>query len=444
MLLAERYRLRVACWLQSPRPYKILSKIFPLWLVIGVGCSWCYVSLLQLKSTDEVTNWSQRMRHPNDAVTRIFITLFDMYNAAREMDEAISHAHISLSPQECEPLHMIFVIGESFIRQHSPLYGYPLNTTPFLLSEQANGRLVAFTDAVAPYNLTTQVIRNLISCNSIEHGERWSQKPPLTSVFRACGYNVEMYDNQKRYALAATASFALNTFLYHPRIVELCYDETNDCVFDYDGQLIDYYSQQQHTTSALQFTIFHLMGQHHQAEKRYPQNELRFHHFTADSLSWRHDSWMTQHKRQEIAHYDNATLYNDYVLQQIASLYTSKPVALVYLSDHGEEIYDYRDNIARSGGNNLKQLLSYQYGVPLMVWCNDQYINQHPDIIEQLNNVKDRPLMTDNICQLLFHLAGLTNQPYYETQRDVLSNDYQCKSRVLNGRYNYEQIKNEN
>lgn len=442
--LSERNRLQVAARLQQSRLYKALGIILPVWLVVGIGCSWCYISLFQCKSTDEVADWNLHMRYPGDAITRVAIALFDTQIAKHEMDEAINQAQLSSSIRVTptnDSLHLVFVIGESFIRQHSPLYGYPLNTTPFLLSEKEKGRLVVFTDAVSPYNLTTQVIRNLISCNSMGNGEKWSQKPPLTAVFRTCGYNVEMYDNQKDFHLAATFSFALNTFLYHPHMAELCYDETNDCVFDYDGQLIDYYRHQIHTASIHKFTIFHLVGQHIQAKKRYPRTNPRFNHFTATSLSWRNDSWLTQRKRQEIAHYDNATLYNDYVLQQITSLYPNEPMVIVYLSDHGEEVYDYRNSIGRFYGNDLKNMLDYQNCVPLMVWCNDCYIKKHPNIIEHLSQAKDRPLMTDNVCQLLFHLAGLTNQPYYKPQCDVLSPEYQCGPRILNDKYDYDKIK---
>lgn len=443
---AEHNRPRIATYLKRTYPYRILSLVLPLWLAVGIGCSWCYVKLFQSQSTDDVSEWNQHMRYPSDAVTRVAIALFDTHIANREMDEAISHAQVILPTKNTannDSLRVIFVIGESFIRQHSPLYGYPLNTTPFLLSEQARGHLVAFTDAVSPYNLTTHVIRNMISCNSIGRGERWSQKPPLTAVFRASGYKVEMFDNQKDFHLATTFSFALNTFLYHPRMTELCYDETNDRVFDYDDKLIEYYSRYPHIAGTHKLTVFHLMGQHAQAENRYPQTDKRFCRFTADSLSWRHESWLTQSKRQEIAYYDNATLYNDYVIQQITLLYPKEPTVLVYLSDHGEEIYDYRNSIGRSGGNDLKKMLNYQYGVPLMVWCNDRYIESNPGIMERLNEVKDRPFMIDNICQLLFHLAGLTNQPYYKSQRDVFSIDYQCGTRILNDKYDYDKIRNE-
>ena len=51
-----------------------------------------------------------------------------------------------------------------------------------------------------------------------------------------------------------------------------------------------------------------------------------------------------------IPHYRNAkknpniyTLYNDYVLKNIIDLFRDKNTVVLYFSDHGEEIYDYRD-----------------------------------------------------------------------------------------------------
>ena len=444
---AERRRLRVAAWLQQRRPRRMLSIVVPLWLAVGLACSWCYVSLLQCTTTDQVSDWNQRMRHPADAMTRVLIALFDTRLSDREMDEAISHAHVTMPAQTTangDTLNVVLVIGESYIRQHSQLYGYPMATTPFQLAEQQRGRLFAFTDAVSPYNLTTHVIRNMLSCNSMADGERWSELPPLTAVFRAAGYHVEMYDNQKDFHLATTFSYALNTFLYHPDMAALCYDETNDRAFDHDADLISYYRQQPHAQAARRLTVFHLMGQHAQAAMRYPQNDPRFSRFTADSLGWRREPWLTQRKRQEIAYYDNATLYNDYVVQQITALYQDRPTVVVSLSDHGEEVYDYRDNIGRAGSNNLRQLLSHQYAVPLTVWCSDQYQRQHPDVVTRLSRSVQRPLMSDNICQLLFGLAGLTEQPYYHAQRDVLSPSYRCGRRIVNERYDYDEIMKQN
>jgi putative transmembrane sulphatase len=330
------------------------------------------------------------------------------------------------------------VIGESYIKDHASVYGYGLNTTPFLLHEKKAGRLVAFTNAVSPYNFTTKVMRNLISTNSLEDGVRWSECPPLTAVFKRAGYFVSMYDNQRTFAFGATFTFALNSYLYAPRVLKVCYDRTNNNSFEYDGQLVDRYKrdfQEQHSHA---LTIFHLMGQHIEAVKRYPADR-QFNHFSADSIK-RKEPWITEEMRRGIAEYDNATLYNDYVMKQIISRYAHRNVVVIYVSDHGEEEYDYRPSAGRKGSDDLKNMLYYQYSVPMMVWFSDAFKEKYPTKVRQIEASAAKPLMTDNICQILFYLGGLTSSPYYSAKHNVLSKDYVCGKRIVNDKYNYDNI----
>lgn len=46
--------------------------------------------------------------------------------------------------------------------------------------------------------------------------------------------------------------------------------------------------------------------------------------------------------RQAIAEYDNATCYNDALIGEVISHYRHANAVIVYLSDHGEETYDWR------------------------------------------------------------------------------------------------------
>ena len=437
---AERRRLAVAGMLRKAPTYRWLAWAAACLLAVGLAGSMCYVRLLQCDTTDEVSAWNLHMRYPSDAATRTVIALFDLHLAGRETERAIRQAELVEATRITDTVNVILVIGESFIRQHAPLYGYPLNTTPFMRSEQERGRLVAFTDAVAPYNLTTLAVRQMMSCNSMADGESWADKPPLAAIFKSAGFYVSMYDNQRTFSYASTQTFALNNYLYHPKVQNSCYNETNKETFDLDGDLISHYRQQERNEHPRRLSIFHLMGQHAQFNARYPSDDPRFNHFTSDSLAWRTETWMTNHKKAIIASYDNATLYNDYVTGQIIGLYDDENTVAVYLSDHGEEVYDYRDNIGRSKGKDLSQLLDYQYGVPLVVWCSDRYRQKHPEVISLLRKAVNRPLTTDNTCQLLFHLAGLTKTPYYQPKRDVLSPDYECGRRIVNDQYDYDVI----
>lgn len=432
-IIVEKNRLRVNQWCKGPKTTKVLRGIAIILLVGGVIFSYNYVKLFLCDEMNEVDEWRSHMRNPDDLVTKVVVSFYDMSIAEKEMSRVITLAEqVEALPQSAsnDSLNVIVVIGESYIREHAALYGYPLQTTPFLSHEQKEGRLFVFTDMVSPYNQTTRVIRNLLSCNSLGHHEDWSSAPPFTAIYKKNGYHVTMYDNQKNFDMGFVFAYSLNTYLYHPQIMKACYHETNDSTFEFDGQMVDDYQKRQ-TPSAKRLVLFHLLGQHVGFEYRYPKN---FAYFNEDSLSFRKEPWLTKDMREDIVHYDNATRYNDHVLQQIIGLYDQQNTIVVYLSDHGEEVYDYRENSGRDDwgmGSDPRQVLRWQYMVPFVVWCSDKYAATHPDNIKQLQNATSRPAMLDNVCQLLFHLSDLKT-PYYNKTRDVLSSDYVCPKRILN------------
>lgn len=441
-IIVEKNRLRVNQWCKGPKTTKVLRGIAIILLVGGVIFSYNYVKLFLCDEMNEVDEWRSHMRNPDDLVTKVVVSFYDMSIAEKEMSRVITLAEqVEALPQNAsnDSLNVIVVIGESYIREHAALYGYPLQTTPFLSHEQKEGRLFVFTDMVSPYNQTTCVIRNLLSCNSLGHHEDWSSAPPFTAIYKKNGYHVTMYDNQKNFDMGFVFAYSLNTYLYHPQIMKVCYHETNDSTFEFDGQMVDDYQKRQ-TPSAKRMVLFHLLGQHVGFEYRYPKS---FAYFNEDSLSFRKEPWLTKDMREDIVHYDNATRYNDHVLQQIIGLYDQQNTIVVYLSDHGEEVYDYRENSGRDDwgmGSDPRQVLRWQYMVPFVVWCSDKYAATHPDIIKQLQNATSRPAMLDNVCQLLFHLSDLKT-PYYNKTRDVLSSDYVCPKRILNESIDCDSLK---
>ena len=441
-IIVEKNRLRVNQWCKGPKTTKVLRGIAIILLVGGVIFSYNYVKLFLCDEMNEVDEWRSHMRNPDDLVTKVVVSFYDMSIAEKEMSRVITLAEqVEALPQSAsnDSLNVIVVIGESYIREHAALYGYPLQTTPFLSHEQKEGRLFVFTDMVSPYNQTTRVIRNLLSCNSLGHHEDWSSAPPFTAIYKKNGYHVTMYDNQKNFDMGFVFAYSLNTYLYHPQIMKACYHETNDNTFEFDGQMVDDYQKRQ-TPSAKRLVLFHLLGQHVGFEYRYPKS---FAYFNEDSLSFRKEPWLTKDMREDIVHYDNATRYNDHVLQQIIGLYDQQNTIVVYLSDHGEEVYDYRENSGRDDwgmGSDPRQVLRWQYMVPFVVWCSDKYAATHPDIIKQLQNATSRPAMLDNVCQLLFHLSDLKT-PYYNKTRDVLSSDYVCPKRILNESIDCDSLK---
>lgn len=217
------------------------------------------------------------------------------------------------------------------------------------------------------------------------------------------------------------------------------YTATANKHFDYDDQLIEDFATTPMKPGKYNLVIFHLWGQHVDPACRYPHNK-KFVHFTAKDIK-RKETYLTESKKQDIANYDNATYYNDYVVGRIIDLFRNTNSVIVYMADHGEEVYDYRDSKGRVNAlsGQYKEFLKCQFDIPLMIWCSDIYKKRHPQIINEIKASQSKPFMSDNICQVFFHLSGLKTN-YYVPKRDLLSPDFQIRERILGNGANYDDI----
>ena len=102
------------------------------------------------------------------------MSLYNIYLVNLEMKHAVDvtccakQSHVSVD----DSLNVVYVIGESYIKCHSQLYGYYLPTTPNLYQEKKKGNLFVFDNVVSPFNRTTLTMKNTLCCNSLRnHGE---------------------------------------------------------------------------------------------------------------------------------------------------------------------------------------------------------------------------------------------------------------------------------
>lgn len=335
-----------------------------------------------------------------------------------------------------DSLNVVLIIGESYIKYHSPLYGYYLNTTPNMLRESKSKHLFAFDNISTPYNSTSLTIKNLLSCNSIGENEEWQNSPYFPVIFKKDGYKVYFWDNQNE--THATWDFTLNSFLHNKELSKASYNKENDKTYKYDGGLIQSFLSQHFPTTQNNFTILHLWGQHVVAKTRYPHT-AQFNHFTRDSITVK-KPWLTSTMRQAIAEYDNATYYNDALIGQVINHYRKTDAVIVYLSDHGEETYDWRPGIGRNARPMCANVLKYQFDIPFVVWCSDKYQARHPRIMQAIKASLHKPMSSDIICNMLFHLAGMKTE-YYRPSLDILSKKYRCPKRIVLDKYNYDAIR---
>ena len=417
--------------------------VLPL-LLCGLYLSHNYVKLGLCSSSKELKEWVNDFGV--DALDHFTVSYYSLcYIKVSEADNAravavaqeVSKTPVSVS--DPDSLNVVMILGESYIKSHSSLYGYELTTTPMLNAERDKGNLVVFTDIVTPFNATSQVEKNFFSLNDFSSGEMWYEKPIFPTVFKHAGFKVYFWDNQRNYATHELFTITVNSFIYNDTIASLSYDETSSVGLLYDYNLLTNFEQKSKVRPGkYNLYIFHLLGQHVHPVGRYPKKK-GFDRFTADSIK-RSESYLDKEKRTYIAQYDNATLYNDAVVKHIFDMWRDKNTVVLYFSDHGDEAYDYRDHCGR--GNVTvpnAELLHCQNDVPFMVWASDYYIAHHPELMRQLRASSSRPGIVLDAGNLLLRLAGI-NTPYYNARRDISSPQYECAPRIVFEKYDYDKV----
>lgn len=302
---------------------------------------------------------------------------------------------------------LVIIIGESANKAHSSLYGYALSTNPRLqnIIEQNDtegaGRLVLFDDAVTGDFTTMEVVKHVLTAG--HDSIPWSNRPLLPTVLRKAGYNVEYYDNQCLPSTCEFTDYHVLFFLNDSTTIRQSFNYRNDTLFTYDGEFVARYIPRALSADAPAACFFHLMGQHMGAQSRYPAGSARF---TVGDYAQRTD--LSPAARINMMHYDNATVYNDSVLAEIINSVRDRDAAVIYFSDHGEEIYDYRDFYGRSDGVLSEQRVKALFEVPFWVYLTPEFIDRRPDITANLENNRHSPVHTYNIADLVLDLAKIS------------------------------------
>lgn len=335
---------------------------------------------------------------------------------------------------------IVLVIGESANRHHSQLYGYPLPTTPRQKTREADGSLARFTDAVCGWNLTSYVFKNLFSMHAVGQDGTWCDYALFPVLFRKAGYSVAFLTNQfVQKQNKAMCDVSGGFFLNDPKLSAAMFDVRNAETHPFDdGVLCDYDSLQARGMESNNLVILHLVGQHIQYSSRCPQGQKKF--SAATYQDFRQD--LSPEQREVLADYDNATHYNDSILDEILTRFEEKEAIVVFLSDHGEECYEgSRGFYGRSHSPRIDpDFAKHEFEVPMWIWASASYRRKHPDIWQAVIQAKDKPYMTDAISHTLLFLAGIHSKEYH-AEFDVLSPQYNAKrKRLLRGEVVYDSL----
>ncbi len=332
---------------------------------------------------------------------------------------------------------IVLIIGESFNKYRSQLYGYDKPTTPRQLKRMQDSTLIAFTDVVAPWNLTSFVFKHVFSLHAIGDEGDWCDVPMFPEVFRKAGYHVTFITNQfLPKAGEAVYDFSGGFFLNHPQLSEQLFDTRNSRLHRYDeGVLQDYDAMKEHDTH--QLTIFHLMGQHVDYRGRFPVKTRR--KFTPADYP---DKKLAPKRLQINADYDNAVLYNDSIVDEIIRRFEHQNAIVIYMPDHGEECFNSMDYFGRNHSATIDyRLAREEFEIPFWIWASEKYRQTHPYGWEAVKRYCHRPYMTDLLPHTLMFLGGIHTKDYRK-EYDVLNSAYNEKRpRLLKNSVDYNGLR---
>ena len=327
-----------------------------------------------------------------------------------------NHSHIR---------NIVLIIGESLGRNHMSLYGYSLPTTPSLDSLYRQDKLYRFSDVICPSLYTSASIQKIMSFFNNESTGKWYDHANIIDVMKAADYKTFWISNQEMIGVYGNYVASLG------RQCDDCYfnnkrNSIDERYGDFDEDLIAVLKNKLQDKSEKKFIVLHFMGSHPLYRNRYPEH---FEIFQADdeSIPYGEDS------KEMAAQYDNTVLYNDYVLSEIVKTLEDTESILIYLSDHGNEVYDERDYTGRSEDN----ISRYMVEVPFLIWESDRFKASYPEKDSCIACAVDRPYMTDDLIHTIIDLADIRVEEYDST-RSVINPFYNkdC-SRVICG-YDYD------
>ncbi|EAL5650271.1 hypothetical protein DRQ68_07495 [Campylobacter lari] len=320
--------------------------------------------------------------------------------------------------------YVVFIVGESTQRNYMSLYGYDLKTTPNLDTLEKNGNLIKFSDTISPFASTQASLRRVMNFSNIENEENWYDRINIVDLYNLAGYKSMFISNHE--PLSGHTSITRAVANRANKTIYLDEFTTDDKIFTKqpDGAMLPYIKN---ASKIYDFFVIQLMGTHFKYDRRY---EKQFAKFTSKDIKRNLDEKF----KVNIANYANAVLYNDYFVNEIFNLFKDKEAIIVYISDHGESVYEYRDRAEHFVTSR------FTAEIPFFFIVSDKFKHNNPELVDRIIKARDRPFMIDDLIHTMVSIGGIKVDDYDST-KDVLSDKFNSnRIRIFNGEVDYDKV----
>lgn len=315
----------------------------------------------------------------------------------------------SVSPEDEKEVYVL-IIGESARSANFSINGYSRETNPRL---SVIPNLVSFRKAYSVSCFTEVTLPLMLSRATPENPDIAYKEKTIPELFGECGFYT---------AWIADQSFK-NPYIV--RIAEdLDYSHITSTEYDarknYDEYLLPALDEVLASGRRKTFVVMHTLGSHFRYNYRYPDSFAKFKPGIPDNFSY---GDIAEDKRDMFVNsYDNTILYTDYIISEVIRRVKEQhcTASVVYMSDHGENLYDDASGRFLHGSENPTE---YEIHVPMIVWMSDEYIAEHGDKYEAMKRNTDKTVSTTNLFHTIADL-GMTTYPSEQKQYSIASDSF--------------------
>lgn len=356
------------------------------------------------------------------------------YKYQREMREVAefykNRTNISLDVENSLPTGkktFLIIIGESQNRQHMQLYGYTRPTNPKLM--EIRDELIAYNNVCSPAIQTLACMKQILTFSNYEHPDLYKKEANIVEILRSGGYKTFWYDNQGK---SENGAFAIDTYTptsYRTMAKQSdVYSDEMSCAKD--SSIIPILEEALKDSTEQKIIFLHLIGNHFDYRERYEKSLAQFD--TNEGICSQFADELTPKEIETINAYDNGTLYNDYIIRTCIEMVRKQDgmSAMLYFSDHGEEVYDCLKNAGRSFGEGITPTMCEP---PLLLWINEEY-----KTVSNLYLNESIPTCTDDIIYGIMDLCGVKYH-LYDSTKSLFHPSYLPKERFVQD-FKYEDL----
>jgi heptose-I-phosphate ethanolaminephosphotransferase len=309
----------------------------------------------------------------------------------------------------------VLVIGESTSRHHMGVYNYIRNTTPRL---KARKDITIYNDVISGNTSTVECLNRMLTLPNIKTQEHNFTCPTIIDIANQTGMETFWISNQAFDGLFANSITSVVSRAKHNYFAIQNAEQNNIPDKErFDTGLLPKLQEAIAHPAKKKLIILHLMGTHFLYKNRYPST-FNFYTATKDIASV-FPFANSEKKLQTINEYDNANRFNDLFVDSVFSILSkTENTQSIYLSDHGDEVYDYRDFI----GHTPQGANPWLHDVPFITWNVNDSLLANTNKAFQLSNFAPSLCYWMNIKSERFADSTILFSKQYKEQKRYLNN----------------------